>query len=167
MTQSTAEVARVDLAARVYALVDEGEVDPGAIATEVVSSLSEDELRPVVAQMMRGYVIDCFRRTRPPLTAPKIPASTSPATKQRLIRAAWEKHLDSLVHVGDGRWLHLGDCSVMHVDFLVRERKAHAEHELAVAGQYARLGEQMKRMNVGMVRELPADVLAAALEATA
>lgn len=92
--------------------------------------------------------------------APKRPVTRS--RKVEGIRDWWSDLLRERIHVGDQRWMPLGECGVRELEFAERTRRAKAEQEVSRAKQYMRLRELLDQHEVTTVAELPADAAKAA-----
>jgi len=83
----------------------------------------------------------------------------------RQASAGWREALRERVHVGNGNWLLLSECSAEHLRFAAEERRIIAARTLASADRYEQLGAACEKYKVGCVADLPEAALAALLGA--
>ncbi|WP_159080850.1 hypothetical protein [Nocardia suismassiliense] len=166
-------------------LTDTGATDPRQLAESVAEQIPEDRrmqvlidmLVPQVKSMMRIQRNEAMSRAmslrntqmldHDPRSASAPAASfrleqSAPRLKPRSakvegIRDWWATMLASRVHVGDSRWIALGDCGATELLFAENERRTHAEREVNRAHMYMRLRELLARYEVDTVAELPTD----------
>lgn len=148
-----------DIRAAIRTMIDETDLTaPEDIAARVVQEVPEDQLRAVLAMVLREYIrVELGRQRMAPQPGPT-PAPTRSA-KVSAIRAAGPKWLRDRVFVGNSTWLMLGECGYEQLRYLESERRTNAARSVAAADRYARLAELVETYNVPRVADLPVEVL--------
>lgn len=84
-------------------------------------------------------------------------APASRSAKVEGIRDWWAEMLRSKVHVGETRWLPLGQCGVKELEFAERERRDQADKAIRRARMYLALRQLLDEHQVETVADLPAE----------
>lgn len=84
-------------------------------------------------------------RTHTPRRSPKVTG----------IRDWWAETLRASVHVGDSKWMALGECTATELLFMESERRKLAERENSKAKMYFRLRLLLDEYGVKTVAQLP------------
>lgn len=158
----------LDLAALVRAVINETDLtDPYDIGQKVAEQVPSKQLRPALAVAVSYMARTQFGRDRGRALAPV--ASAANPTRSAKVAAfrenaeAWRKALHIRIHIGDGNRLLLADCSYDHLMFAAGERRQHAAQNIAAAEVYESLADQLRRLKVTRVADLPDAVLRPAL----
>lgn len=160
--------------------------DPSDIADEVSRRIGDADLRIALNQAMRGFVREEITRQRPrsiedhvapnapqhlaavPPTetheppvhrAIKAPQPPTRSAKVAGIRDWWSTELRKPYHVGEKRWLALGDCGFDDLMYAAAERRDHAQRNASRATALTQLAGAVAAAGVARVRDLPADTL--------
>lgn len=83
------------------------------------------------------------------------PRPSGRSAKLAEIRDWWAEMLAARVHVGESRWMCLGDCGVDELQFCVAERMWTVERIEAQIAQYDRLLTLLRKHKAARVRDLP------------
>jgi hypothetical protein len=164
--------------------------DPGDIADEVAWRIDDADLRAALNQALRGFVREEITRLRahnarrgeatpagaqpaladvpevvssPGRRALKVPGQPGRSAKVAGIRDWWSAELRKPFHVGEKRWLALGDCGFDELMYAAAERRNHATRNAARAESLTGLASELAAAGVARVRDLPIEVLRAYL----
>ena len=148
----------------VEALDDHRLADPRDIAERVAANTPDDVMRSHFAAVLVGEVrsVISSRRTRA--------VSNALAPKSRKvagIRDWWAEMLASRVHVGDSKWVTLGECGAKELRFAADERRRDAERELKRAESFDQLCSLLRQYKAETVADLPHDAAAAVVREVA
>lgn len=151
------------LSAAVRAVIDETNIaDPRELAAKVAEGVPSKHLRDALAEALATYVRVQFTRDREPVPVP-VPNRSAKVAALQAHAERWRRVLLDRVHVGNGCWSLLTDCSYDHLMFMVAERRANAAANLAAADRYAALADLVQHHRVARVGDLPDTVLRGAL----
>jgi hypothetical protein len=67
----------------------------------------------------------------------------------------WPRLLNSRVHVGESKWMQLGECTIENLDFCIAERRGQIAGYRSQIGNFKHLISLMTTHGVGMVKDLP------------
>lgn len=158
--------------------------DPTAIAVEVDRRIGDEDCRAALRQALRSLVRLEITRVRKdgdvpppepevvsnvtPIVSGGVPVPTQAArpkgsAKVAAIREMGAAKLRELMHVGEGEWRRLGDCSFADLMFAAAERHELASRNTARAVWFEELAEAVRAAGVERVRDLPTEVLRARL----
>ncbi|MGX6508249.1 hypothetical protein [Rhodococcus sp. SJ-2] len=142
----------------VEALDDHGLVDPRDIAEKVAAVTPDDVMRSHFATALVGEVrsIISDRRSRA-ITNALAPKSRKVAG----IRDWWAEMLAARVHVGESKWMTIGECGAKELRFAADERRRDAERELKRAEAFDQLRSLLRQHKTETVADLPRDAAAA------
>ncbi|WP_280465990.1 hypothetical protein [Nocardia brasiliensis] len=168
----------------IQVLEETGLSDPREIAEKVASMIPAEQQRRMLVDALVGQVrlemgqqrnnalTNVFTPAATPRPAPAIGGSiqTAPkyppvnrSAKVAGIRDWWADMLTSRIHVGDSRWMQLGQCGMRELEFAEHERRDQAAKEINRAKQFMRLRELLEKYDVKTVAELPENAARAAV----
>lgn len=130
------------------------EVQPEKLARLVADAVPETYIRAALAETLESYVrviVDRRRAVNPIVGWNPVPGSTISA-KVIGIRDAW---LKDRVHIGNGSWKRLGDCTYSDLMFAAIERRRLARLNNDAADRYEALAKVVRGRGVDTVSELP------------
>ncbi|WP_029926350.1 hypothetical protein [Nocardia otitidiscaviarum] len=138
---------------------------------QILTDVLVGRVREMMAERRNAALSNAFKpRPHEPVTggsiqvSPKCPPRrpSGRSAKVDQIRDWWADLLASSIHVGDQRWMPLGQCGIDELLFAEQTRRDKAAKEVARAKQYMRLRELLDKYEVATVAELPADAAKAA-----
>jgi hypothetical protein len=152
---------------------------PHDIAAKVAENVPAKLLRVALAQALpevvrnelgihRSHLYNESAEVSPNAAAGDLAPRSSRSAKVVAIRqasAGWRAALSERVHVGNGEWLLLAECSADHLRYAAEERRVIASRTLASAERYEQLGAACEKHKVDRAADLPDAVLAALLGA--
>lgn len=148
------------LSSRITAILSTTDsADPREIAVLVAKSTSEAELREFYASSLVGTVRNVISSQRNRAIGHALNPARSAKLSQR--RDWWADMCASRIHVGDSKWMTLGECTVAELQFAANERRVDAEREFKRAESYDRLRALLTEHNVRTVGQLPGDAAGA------
>lgn len=150
---TAATMTRFDLRAAVLAAAAvEGGVTVAEIAEKVFASMTADEINDVVRQAISETAADILRHERrASMTTPSFGRSP----KQDAIRTQWQRMLVQRLHIGDGVWKVIGDCTAADLDYAASARYKLATEVTKNANQLQEMAASLRAAGVTTVKELP------------
>lgn len=119
-------------------------IDP-AFLPQYFEDLAADRVRHILSE----------RRNRELAALASNNGGSARSAKVANARGWWQRLCDSSVHIGEGRWLRLGDCGSQELGFAAAERRELAAKNIAAAAYYERLQELLAAHGVETVESLP------------
>jgi hypothetical protein len=133
-------------------------VDPRELAQYVAKSAPPRQLRDLFAE---AIVDDCRQhlmgRRNDALNRPI--RRTNHSTRLAHQRDWWADILAQGVHVGDGSWKTLGDCTLPDLKFLINQSMTNIARIQVHIDQYELLASMMRSRKASHVRDLPREVV--------
>lgn len=128
------------------------ETDPRVIATEVLAALPDEDWREVVAPALVSYVFSFVTRSRQGVPAQPRRLKPVQSAKVAGIRDDWQRFLADRVQV-DGTWKRMGECTVLDVQALARERRNVAARNAEHAKRFEKLAKDMQAQGAATVAD--------------
>jgi hypothetical protein len=141
--------------------------DPGVIAEAVLAVIPDDQLRSALHQTLRAFVRNVISDVRTAPSHPTRPPVAARSAKGMAAREAWHQRLNDPVHVGDGVWHFLRDCSFDDLMSASRERRELAARNEAWADVYEQWANLLASHKVACFGDLPVAVQETALSRAA
>lgn len=139
------------------------------LAQQVAEAIPTNALRIALEEALPAYIRSRISLTRNLTHAPVDPyVDTKPrqagqrnAARSSAVRAIRQWWLDTVeVHVADGGYLKLGECTLADLMFAVEDRRRRAQDMSRAADRYEKIARAMKDADVPTVADLPKKVLA-------
>lgn len=141
-------------------LADTSDADPGVVAEQVLAAIPKARTRDALEQTLRLFVRQIISEQR--VSSPPSNVRTIPTTSAKVaaVRDGWQKRLRDRVHVGDGAWKFLGECTYDDLLSAAAERRDLAERNAAWARQFDSWARLLTEHDVETFAELPLTVQA-------
>ena len=141
-----------ELIARVAA--ETGVSDPRELAQHVATEVPSNKIRNMFAE---AIIDDCrhhlMGRRNKALNAPRRSGGVS--HKQQQCRDWWADICAESVHVGGGKYIPVGKCTVNDLDYLIEERETTIERIQKHVNEYKTMRSLMVKHKVIHVEDLP------------
>jgi hypothetical protein len=121
------------------------------IARLVADGTQPESLHDFYVTALEPLVADRLRLDRNSTMNSK--QGRSPKLEQR--RSWWARMLRERVHVGEAKWMPLGDCGVTELDFCISERNDQVGALLGQIAKYQTIRDAVISHGVEKVAELP------------
>ena len=144
-------------------LSETSDADPGVVAEQVLAAIPRARTRDALEQTLRLFVRQIISEQRVssrPSTPSNVRTIPTTSAKVAAVRDGWQKRLRDRVHVGDGAWKFLGECTYADLLSAAAERRDLAERNAAWARQYDSWARLLTEHDVETFAELPLTVQA-------
>lgn len=137
-----------------HALDSSDETQPEKLARQIADAVPPAFLRDCLAEALEGYVRVMMDRRRAgnPLVGWHCAPTAVLRAKTNGIRAAW---LRDRVHVGNGTWKLLPDCTYTDLLFAALDRRRMTRLSREGANRFEALARVVRGRGAGTVGELP------------
>ncbi len=136
------------------------DIDPRAVAEDVIQDLPEDLLRDALRLTLPGKIRQYYQTIRkghrlPPTSSPRWDAVREQAEHLAVFRQP--------TAIGPGQWLPLGELTCAQVLMAANLRQDNAERAMAQARRYADLHAAMRKKRAKVVSDLTPESVEAIL----
>jgi hypothetical protein len=144
--------------------------DPGALADLVFEKIDPQDYAQAIGHMLRSYVRDVVRAERrfPSSDPARVPVQVGlapsvtpfrPSPFVTGVRDTWRKRLGARIHVGEGSWKFLRECTLADLKSAADERRRLAAENAASARVYEALATALEEHAADIVSDLSENVL--------
>lgn len=157
-----------DLAKQV--LAESNASDPGALTDELLDRIPADLRIEALRQCLRSFMLQTITQQRmanPISPSANMPSKAPKSWKVRAIREGWQRALENRMHVAEGQWKKLRDCTHEDLMFAASQRQQMADRNAAIARSLHGLAALLTEHQAATVNDLPVEIQMQALGAAA